>query len=77
MKNILLKSSMSGFSFLIIGIEEFDINEFLKIEEDEEMMKYIKDRNGKIFDLDLCEYSLDELLKMHNMKTYETIIERF
>lgn len=76
MKNILLKSSMSGFSFLIIGIEEFNVNEFLALEENE-MMDYIHTRKGKVFDLDLCKYSLDELLKMHNMKTYETIIERF
>lgn len=76
MKNILLKSSMSGFSFLIIGIEEFNINEFLALEENE-MMDYIHTRKGKIFDLDLCKYSLEELLKMHNIKTYETIEERF
>lgn len=77
MKNILLKSSMSGFSYLIIGIEEFNINEFEELEEDEEMMNYIHTRKGKIFDLDLCKYSLEELLKMFNIKTYETIIERF
>lgn len=76
MKNILLKSSMSGFSFLIIGVENFNINEFLALEENE-MMDYIHTRKGKIFDLDLCKYSLEELLEMHNIKTYETIIERF
>lgn len=77
MKNILLKSSMSGFSFLIVGIEEFNINEFEELEEDEEMMNYIHTRKGKIYDLDYCKYSFDELLKMFNVKTYETIEGRF
>ena len=76
MRNIVLKSSMSGFSFLIIGIEEFDINEWSQL-DDEEIGDYILSRKGKIFDLDTCKYSLEELLKMFNIKTYETIEERF
>lgn len=76
MKNIVLKSSMSGFSFLIIGIEEFDINEWSQL-DDEEIGDYILARKGKIFDLDTCKYSLEELLEMFNIKTYETIEERF
>ena len=77
MKNILLKSSMSGFSYLIVGIEEFNIEEFEELEEDEEMMDYIYTRQGKIYDLEYCKYSFEELLNKFNIKTYETIEGRF
>lgn len=77
MENILLKSSMSGFRFLVLGIERFDINEFENLESDGEMMDYIHQRKGEIIDLDICDYLLEDLIKINHIKNLKVIESRF